>query len=627
MIGTRIFNYRIIRLIGEGGMAKVYEAVHEKFENRRVAIKILDPILTANADIRHRFENEAKIMASLDHPHIVKVIDYTDDADKLAIVMEYLEGNTVSDYVKKFGAFSPEMAGKMMLNILDAFQYAHQHGIIHRDVKPSNILLDDKLNPKIMDFGIAKLLTDNSLTRTGTQMGTPTYMSPEQVRDVKDIDKRSDIYSLGVTLYFMLTGSAPYNSTTLSTFDIYNKIVHEPLPPLASNLNFNEIISKATAKNPADRYNSCKEMADAFSVKHNAAPLENPSAEDEKTLIFTEQVKPKETKKQPVQAKPVPPEIKPRPSEPKPKPKITPVVTDQGKKRFTPKHIIMASVAVIVIVAAIAVFTTGILGGSGRLNNSVDSVSYSLGVIEGQYLKERFDTISLSGLEKGILAASRSTAAAQVDQGVMFKYSRNNLKNNQYDEKECAGFFKNYGSHIFKNASGDMIYDLKNKLFFAGLKHVVTGNNLMISFKDAIEFSNSFPTSESKMETYNSVAIEKIYFNNLKANSRVNQASRGVFYEVVREGSGALPNSGSSLYLKIDIKNLNGEVLLNIPENYFSLNALIPGLQDVLKKMKKGSFYRIYVPSRLAYGVFGLNEDIKPYQALICEVEMVTFFL
>lgn len=625
MIGTRIFNYRITRLIGEGGMAKVYEAVHEKFQNRRVAIKILDPILTANADIRLRFENEAKIMASLDHPHIVKVMDYTDDADKLAIVMEYLEGNTVSDYVKKYGAFAPETASKMMVNILDAFQYAHQHGIIHRDVKPSNILLDDKLNPKIMDFGIAKLLTDNSLTRTGTQMGTPTYMSPEQVRDVKDIDKRSDIYSLGVTLYFMLTGSAPYNSTTLSTFDIYNKIVHEPLPPLTSNLHFNEIISKATAKNPADRYSSCKEMADAFTAKQNAAPFETPSADDEKTLIFTEQVKPKETKKQPVQSNPVVPEIKPRPTEPKPKP--APVVTEQGKKRFTPKHIIMASAAVIVIVAAIAVFTTGILGGTGRLNNSVDSVSYSLGVIEGQYLKERFDTISLSGLEKGIMAASRSTGADQVDQRVMFKYSRNNLKNNQYDEKECAGIFKNYGSYIFKNASGDMIYDLKNKLFFAGLKHVVTGTNLLISLKDAIEFSNSFPTSKSKMETYNMVAVEKVYFNNLKTNSRVKQASNGVFYEIISEGSGALPNSGSSLYLKIDIKNLNGDVLLNIPENYFSANALIPGLQEVVKKMKKGSFYRIYVPSRLAYGAIGLNDDIKPYQALICEVEMVTFFL
>jgi serine/threonine protein kinase len=458
-------------------------------------------------------------------------------------------------------------------------------------------------------------------------MGTPTYMSPEQVRDVKDIDKRSDIYSLGVTLYFMLTGSAPYNSTTLSTFDIYNKIVHEPLPPLTSNLHFNEIISKATAKNPIDRYSSCEEMAEAFSAKQNAAPLANPSPDDEKTLIFTEQVKPRETKKPLVQSKPATPEIKPRPEEPKPKSKPTLVNAGESKRRFTAKQIIMASAAVIVIVAAIAVFKTGILGGSGRLNNSVDSVSYSFGVIEGQYLKERFDTISLSGLEKGILAASRSTAVDKVDQILMFKYSRNNLKNNQYDEKECAGFFENYGSHVFKNASGDMIYDLKNKLFFAGLKQVVTGSNLMISFKDAIEFSNSFPTSKSKMETYNSVAVEKVYFNNLKTNSRVNQTSGGVFYEVVREGSGALPNSGSSIYLKIDIKNLNGDVLLNIPENYFSLNALIPGLQEVVKKMKKDSFYRIYVPSRLAYGVFGLNEDIKPYQALICEVEMVTFFL
>jgi len=627
MIGTRIFNYRITRLIGEGGMAKVYEAVHEKFENRRVAIKILDPILTANADIRHRFENEAKIMASLDHPHIVKVIDYTDEADKLAIVMEYLEGNTVSDYVKKHGAFSPEMASKMMVNILDAFQYAHHHGIIHRDVKPSNILLDDKLNPKIMDFGIAKLLTDNSLTRTGTQMGTPTYMSPEQVRDVKDIDKRSDIYSLGVTLYFMLTGSAPYNTTTLSTFDIYNKIVHEPLPPLTSNLNFNQIISKATAKNPADRYSSCKEMADAFNENQNSSPLPNQSEDDEKTLIFTEPVKPSETKKQQVKSKPATSEIKPQPVNQQPKPKPSPVISEEAKNRFTKKHILIASAAVFILIAAIAVFTMGIFGGSGRLTNSVDSISYSLGVIEGQYLKEKFDTINLPALEKGILAASRNSAADKVDQGVMFKYSRNNLKNNQYDENECAGFFKNYGGYIFKNASGEMIYDLENKLFFAGLKHAVTGIDLKISFDDAIEFSNGFPTNKSKMAAFNNVAVEKIYFEKLKNNSRVNQASKGVFYEIMREGSGSTPNSGSSVYLKIVLKNLSGDVLLNIPENYFSINSLIPGLQEVLKKMRKDSFYRIYVPSDLAYGGLGLNDEIKPFQALICEVEMVSIFL
>lgn len=155
-------------MIGEGGMAKVYAAVHEKFENRQVAIKILDPILTANAEIRQRFENEAKIMATLDHPNIVRVMDYTDDGNKLAIIMEFLKGWTLSEYINSNGSMKPSDTARLMVQILNAFQYAHDKGIVHRDVKPSNIFLDKQFVPKIMDFGIAKLLTvDVNMTRTG----------------------------------------------------------------------------------------------------------------------------------------------------------------------------------------------------------------------------------------------------------------------------------------------------------------------------------------------------------------------------------------------------------------------------------------------------------------------------
>jgi FKBP-type peptidyl-prolyl cis-trans isomerase len=474
-----------------------------------------------------------------------------------------------------------------------------------------------------MDFGIAKLLTDNSLTRTGTQMGTPTYMSPEQVRDVKDIDKRSDIYSLGVTLYFMLTGSAPYNSNTLSTFDIYNKIVHEPLPPLTSNIRFNEIIAKATAKNPNDRYSSCKVMADAFTADQKPAQKPTQTEDDEKTLIITEPVTPSNTKKTSIKPKPASPEPKPKPPVQQPKP--APIITSEAKKRFSIKQLIIAAAGLFVLIAAITIFTTGVFSGSSRLTNAVDSVSYALGVIEGQYLKEKFDTINLPAIEKGILKPSEYSDNQMSDLEVMFKYTRNNLKNHQYDENECAGFFAKYGSTLVKNAKGDMIYDLKNKLFFAGLKHVVTGNDLKISFKEAVAFANSFPTTASKMAALNNVAVEKAFFKDLKNNSRVKQASKGVFYEVISEGSGSSPNGNSNVSLKIVIKNLNGDVIENIENNYYTINFLIPGLQEVLLKMKKGSVYRIYVPSQAAYGVLGLFDSIKPYQAIICEVEMQTF--
>ncbi|MBE0662863.1 MAG: protein kinase [Bacteroidales bacterium] len=623
MIGTKIFNYRITRLIGEGGMARVYEAVHEKFDKRSVAIKILDPILNANADIRHRFENEARIMASLDHPNIVKVLDYTDDSDRLAIVMEYLEGSTLSDFVKTNGALSPETASSLMLSILDAFQYAHDHGIIHRDVKPSNILLDDKLRPKIMDFGIAKLLTDNSLTRTGTQMGTPTYMSPEQVRDVKDIDHRSDIYSLGVTLYFMITGAAPYSAATLSTFDIYTKIVHEPLPALTSNIQFSSVIAKATAKDPKDRFSTCMEMADSLKLSQRTESSPVMNHDDEKTLILTDQILPPIRKETITKAKPTLTKEKKLAADKPVKPK--PIASDESQKKFPIKKLILAVIAVLLIIAAFAIFKTEILSGGGKLSNSIDSVSYSFGVMEGQYLQQRFDTIHLPALKKGIMQTSRYTSIEPPDQNVMFMYSSNNLKNNNYNEKGCADFFANFGALLFKNVSGDMIHDLEGKLFYAGIEDVIAGKELKISFNDAVEYSNSFPGSKSKFASFKNSGVEKQYFADLKNRAGMTQASNGVYYEVIRDGSGAFSQHNNSVSLRYNIKNLNGEVLHVGDGSYYTIKSLLPAWRDVVQKMKKGSFFRIHVPSKAAYGVIGLDSSIKPYQTLICEVELLNF--
>jgi serine/threonine protein kinase len=623
MIGTKIFNYRITRLIGEGGMARVYEAVHEKFDKRSVAIKILDPILTANADIRHRFENEARIMASLDHPNIVKVLDYTDDSDRLAIVMEYLEGSTVSDYVKTNGAMSPEKASSLMLSILDAFQYAHDHGIIHRDVKPSNILLDENLKPKIMDFGIAKLLTDNSLTRTGTQMGTPTYMSPEQVRDVKDIDHRSDIYSLGVTLYFMITGAAPYSAATLSTFDIYTKIVHEPLPALTSNIQFSGVIAKATAKDPRERFSTCIEMAESLKLSQRPESAPTLKQDDEKTLILTDPILPPVRKDTISKEKPTVTKEKKIVADKPVKPK--PIADGDKRRKFPIKNLLLGVIAILLMGAAFVVFKTDILIGGGKLSNSIDSVSYSLGVMEGKYLQQRFDTIHLPALKKGIMHTSRYTSIEPPDQNVMFMYSRNNLKNNNYNEKGCADFFVSYGALLFKNAGCDMIYDLEDKLFYTGIEDVIAGKELKIGFDKAVEYSNSFPGSKAKFASFNNSASEKQYFVDLKNRSGVIQASNGVYYEVIKDVSGASPLHNNSVSLRYNIKNLNGKVLHVGDGSYYSIKSLLPAWKEVVQKMKKGSIFRIYVPSKAAYGAIGLDSSIEPYQTLICELELLNF--
>lgn len=317
MIGEKIHHYRIIRLIGEGGMASVYEALHEKLQSK-VAIKVLNPILTANASIRQRFENEARFMAGLNHANITRVIDYEERPDLLAIVMEFLEGEDLNVIIKRRGPMPLAEAIPIFLQALDAFEYAHQKGIVHRDVKPSNIFIEPSGTAKILDFGIAKIVGGaDDMTVTGTQMGTPVYMSPEQVNTDKNIDHRSDIYSLAVTLYYMLNGKPPYDVTTTSSFQIYTRIVHEPLPLLGSFPEIDEILKTATHKDRNLRYQTCRDFKQALieAIQPNQSVLEKqtilPASNDDKTLIDIPEPPQKEKKpahdksvKQPVIEKP-----------------------------------------------------------------------------------------------------------------------------------------------------------------------------------------------------------------------------------------------------------------------------------------------------------------------------------
>jgi serine/threonine protein kinase len=267
MINSIIGKYKVTRLIGEGGMASVYEAEHEML-GTKVAIKVLNPILSANAQIKERFRNEAKLMASLDHPNITKVIDFDEQSQQLSIVMEFLNGEDLNQKIKSNGPLSEREITDIFTHSLSAFQYAHEKGIVHRDIKPSNIFILPNGHVKILDFGIAKLFGQgNEMTQTGTQMGTPIYMSPEQVKADKSIDHRSDIYSLGVTMFFAINGKPPYNSDKDSQFDIFTKIVYEPLPDVSIDSKFNEIILKACQKNREDRFQSCSEWLAFLNIR------------------------------------------------------------------------------------------------------------------------------------------------------------------------------------------------------------------------------------------------------------------------------------------------------------------------------------------------------------------------
>jgi|GEM_PF-6852637 len=261
-IDKLIGKYRVTRLIGEGGMATVYEAVHETL-NSKVAIKILRPEFTANLKVRERFKSEAVHTASLKHAGIIDVKDFEEHPDYLALVLEYLEGEDLGHRIKNKGPLSDSEVQSVFTQILDALLFAHERGIAHRDIKPSNIFILPDGRVKILDFGIAKIFGEgNEMTQTGTLMGTPIYMSPEQVKGEKSIDHRTDIYSLGVTLYYALTGKSPYDADSESWFLIPGKIVTEPLPEI--NSKYWPMIQKACDKDRNLRFQDCNEWLSDF---------------------------------------------------------------------------------------------------------------------------------------------------------------------------------------------------------------------------------------------------------------------------------------------------------------------------------------------------------------------------
>ena len=259
--------YEILQTLGQGGMGVVYLARQKKLD-RLVAIKAISPYLAQEPEVRERFAAEASVLARLSHPNIVTLYDYIEEPDALYLVMEYVEGKPLSEILKA-GPLPLESIRKYFHQILDAFAYAHSKGIIHRDIKPSNIIITPEGQVKILDFGVAKILSsDHTQTRTGMRVGTLMYMSPEQVKGEKNLDARSDIYSLGVVLFEMLTGKPPYDPE-LGDFEISLRIVREPLfdfshPPATIPQKLLEVVLHATEKSPEHRIPSCEEFKEAF---------------------------------------------------------------------------------------------------------------------------------------------------------------------------------------------------------------------------------------------------------------------------------------------------------------------------------------------------------------------------
>ena len=279
-------NYSIQKVLGQGGMATVSLAHDNKFDYS-VAIKILNKEFLHNDNIRNRFISEAKKMFKLSHPNIVKVTDLINEDNMVAFVMEYVEGETLKEYLDRKVKLSNDEIKQIFSQMLDAVGYVHEQGLIHRDIKPSNFMINVKGQIKLMDFGIAKNTDTSSseYTQTGTQqnMGTPMYMSPEQIKSTKDVTSQSDIYSLGVVLWQMVTGKKPYDTETISTWELQTKIVTEPLPKTGTI--FDILIENAIEKDIANRIKSINLFSVLFSSITNKEPVNNVTMSSEKTIV------------------------------------------------------------------------------------------------------------------------------------------------------------------------------------------------------------------------------------------------------------------------------------------------------------------------------------------------------
>jgi serine/threonine protein kinase len=354
-IGKQLGQYQITSEIGRGGMAVVYKARQPSL-GRYVALKVLPPHLASDQDFVARFRREAMAAAQLNHPHIVTIHDVGQEGDTHFIVMEYLEGQSLFEILRATGPMPLERVVPIVQQVASALDYAHQHGFVHRDIKPANIILRSDDHATLTDFGIAKAMSGTSLTQTGTMIGTPQYMAPEQVQG-DNVDQRADVYALAIVCYEMLAGAPPFTGDTAAV--LYAQ-AHKAPPPLRQHLPnlpalIENVLNRALDKEPSGRFSSAGEMANAL-VLQTASP---PPAASTTAPSLPPSWPTVQTPSRPVPATPASPPGAP----------TTPERPSSGARSWV---LLGGGAAVVLILAAVLAFALLGGGGSGQTGRSED---------------------------------------------------------------------------------------------------------------------------------------------------------------------------------------------------------------------------------------------------------------
>ena len=396
--------YRIIKQIGRGGMADVYLAKDLILDGEEVAVKVLrtnyqtDPIAVA------RFQREARAMADLDHPHIVRITDIGEEDGQQYLAMEYVAGLDLKRYIKEHYPLSNEEAVRIMGQILLAMRLAHTRGIVHRDLKPQNILLTPDGTAKVTDFGIAVAFAETSLTQTNSMLGSVHYLSPEQARGSK-ATVQSDIYAMGIIFYEMLTGHIPYDGDSAVTIALQH--FQKPLPSvIAENPSvpqaLENVVIKATAKKLTDRYKSVAEMyvdlSSSLSYNRRNEPklvFDDATKADTKTLPKVPQSTLTSIPKAPVQGEPL--QVKkatPQVEEQEPTPKL------KKKRKFKARYLIILASVLLVAASLIWIF-------------SRTPATISIPNVAGQTVAEAKEALKKANFEAGEEKSEASDTVAE----------------------------------------------------------------------------------------------------------------------------------------------------------------------------------------------------------------------